>query len=338
MKIGVILDARSQASQLSEWGQVAEKYGLQCVWLSNVSVGKDDFVNLALLARDTKRILMGPTAISPFELHPLRMAMAILTLNDISKGRAAIVVGGGGEIARAMGVKTPPPNMVLSVKECIEIIKQISMGKKVNYDGSVFKIHSFTAEWAPKKDLIVYVGANRPKMIKMGCEVADGIMMTDTPIEYVNRIVAEIKKGMVYTGKTFSKFRINNFFAWHVKDKYEDAVGEARRYIAWREPWRDEKITEAIGLTHEESQIIKENRKKLIPGKEPEIPKKIVNKLIEGLTIISDTSNIEGCIDKLHAFEKEGLTEIALRLYGDPISAIKLLGEKILPEFKQNAS
>ena len=39
---------------------------------------------------------MGPVALSPFELHPLKMANALLTLNEISGGRANLVIGGGG--------------------------------------------------------------------------------------------------------------------------------------------------------------------------------------------------------------------------------------------------
>ena len=39
---------------------------------------------------------MGPVAISPFELHPLKMANQLLTLNEFAGGRANIVVGGGG--------------------------------------------------------------------------------------------------------------------------------------------------------------------------------------------------------------------------------------------------
>jgi alkanesulfonate monooxygenase SsuD/methylene tetrahydromethanopterin reductase-like flavin-dependent oxidoreductase (luciferase family) len=45
-------------------------------------------------ARVTTSIKLGPVAVSPSELHPLKMANALLTLNEISGGRAYI---GGGE-------------------------------------------------------------------------------------------------------------------------------------------------------------------------------------------------------------------------------------------------
>ena len=117
-----------------------------------------------------------------------------------------------------------------------------------------------------------------------------------------------------------------------MKDNYTDAVKEARRYIAWRGPGREE-LAETIGLTEDELEIIKKSRSKLIPGRDPkEIPKEIMDKIVEELTITGDTKNIELCIEKLLAFEREGLSEIALRLYGNPIPAIKLIGEKVLPK------
>jgi hypothetical protein len=41
--------------------------------------------------------------------------------------------------------------------------------------------------------------------------------------------------------------------------------------------------------------------------------------------------HLDAFIAKLHEFEKNGLNEMALAVEGDPVFAIKLLGEKVLP-------
>ena len=55
------------------------------------------FVTLVPAALATKKILLGILAVSPSELHPLKMANSILSLNELSKGRAILAVGGGGQ-------------------------------------------------------------------------------------------------------------------------------------------------------------------------------------------------------------------------------------------------
>jgi hypothetical protein len=40
------------------------------------------------------------------------------------------------------------------------------------------------------------------------------------------------------------------------------------------------------------------------------------------------------CIERLRLFEKQGLTQIALALQGDPAKEIRIIGEKVVPEFE----
>ena len=104
MRIDVILEPDKSAEEVVELGQLAENLGFGAVWMPNKLDGKDPFASFAILAQATSKIKMGPIAISPFELHPIKMATSLLTLNEISKGRAIIVVGGGGGTIQAMGI------------------------------------------------------------------------------------------------------------------------------------------------------------------------------------------------------------------------------------------
>ncbi len=93
MRIDVILPSELSADEMVKLGRLAENFGLGGVWVANNYATRDPFVNFVPLALGTQRLHMGPIAVSPFELHPLKMANALLTLNEIAKGRAEIVVG-----------------------------------------------------------------------------------------------------------------------------------------------------------------------------------------------------------------------------------------------------
>ena len=38
---------------------------------------------------------MGPLAVSPFEMHPLKIAYSLASLNELCNGRAVVGLGGG---------------------------------------------------------------------------------------------------------------------------------------------------------------------------------------------------------------------------------------------------
>src|SRR6185503_2019976 len=92
MRVSVVLDGRRTAGEIAELARLAETYGFSHVWLSGGARTKDHFVRLAVAAAATRRIKLGPIAVSPFEMHPVHIGLALLTLDEIAPGRACIVL------------------------------------------------------------------------------------------------------------------------------------------------------------------------------------------------------------------------------------------------------
>ena len=95
VEIDIILNEFTSPHEAAELGLMAEDYGVRGVWASNYGWSRDPFFTLSLLADRSSRIRMGPMAISAAELHPLKMANLLFSLNELSNGRAMIMVGGG---------------------------------------------------------------------------------------------------------------------------------------------------------------------------------------------------------------------------------------------------
>ncbi len=129
MRIQFIFEPDSP-QRLSELGRLAEQLGFEAVWVPNILSARDPFLAFSLLAGDSTAIRMGAVAISPFELHPLKIANALLTLNELSGGRANLVIGGGGGTMIGMGLKpdrrATHPRMVRGVRECVEFLRALS--------------------------------------------------------------------------------------------------------------------------------------------------------------------------------------------------------------------
>ena len=333
MKLGVVLNGRRSASEIAELAQLAEQQGFAHLWLSGGSRTKDHFLRLASAAAKTKRIRLGPVAISPFEMHPVRIGLSLLTLNEMAGGRASIVLGGGGDLAATLNI--PLKNRVQSVAETIDLIHLIGRGGEVDYRGRVFQTKELFSPWKGASIPSLYVGANRPKMIRMAAEKSDGVMVTDMPLTHVKSLVDLVKRGLRNLRRDVGKFRMSNWFVWNVQDTEEEALRLARRNLGFRLYYiRD--VAASIGLAADQAIELKRKQpdmlRAIFEGKDPYMPSRDVTKaLIDHLTITGSRRHLDKFVEQLHEFEKQGLNEIALAVEGNPVSAIKLLGEKVLP-------
>ena len=138
MEIDIILNEFASPQEALELGLMAERYGARGVWSSNYGWSRDPFFTLSLLAHQSSRIRLGPMAVSPAELHPLKMANLLFSLNELSRGRAMIMVGGGGAVLQAIGGKRE--RMIRRTRECLEILKGASPDKMMNYNGEIYKV------------------------------------------------------------------------------------------------------------------------------------------------------------------------------------------------------
>ena len=74
MKVQLFLEAGIPPAELAELGALAEGYGVQTLWASSFPARREPFMCLSALAAQSGRLRMGAVPISPFELHPLKIA------------------------------------------------------------------------------------------------------------------------------------------------------------------------------------------------------------------------------------------------------------------------
>jgi alkanesulfonate monooxygenase SsuD/methylene tetrahydromethanopterin reductase-like flavin-dependent oxidoreductase (luciferase family) len=333
VQLDVILDARARASELADLGQIAERHGIRGVWVSSLLDSRDPFANLSTLAASTNRIRMGPVAVNPFDTHPVKIASAFLTLNELSGGRARIVIGGGGEALDALDIK--PLRRVRAVAECVEIISAAASGQVVNYNGEIYSVKNLRLAWLEADQPPVFVGASMAQMLRMSARVADGIMMSDMPSSLAAEAIATLNQSLDKFDKRRPGFQTNAFAAWHVYADRQQAMREARQWLVLRgifRPWvlsefLDEKDVELVMASGAAFWDAFRRQSHIVEG----VPENVLNKMAENLAFVASVSELDAKIEKLSAFESAGLNAISLRLYADPAESIKLLGQRVLP-------
>ena len=340
MDIDIILEPDLTPDQITELGQAAEKYGIRALWTSNYFAHWDPFISLVPLAQSTERLRMGPLAVSPFEMHPLKIANGLFSLNEMSNGRAQIAIGAGEGNLDAMDLKKPK-KIVLAIREALEIvIAGTQGGLREGYDGEIFNVNlPCFYDWLKSSPPKIYMTAYRFMMMRMGGRVADGVFVGCTPPEIMAPAMENVRTGISRRDKPPEDFRANTFWAWHIKEDRDEAYRESRRELAWRGRKLDPELL-VNWLTEEEAQFVQDNfqayvdayfdRTGIVKG----VPDDINDRLMHGMTSTGGLEDLDREIERFKLFQKEGLTEIALRLHEDPMDALKIIGEQVVPALK----
>ena len=334
MEIDIILNEFTSPNEAAELGLMAENYGVRGVWASNYGWSRDPFMALSLLADRSSKIRLGPMAISAAELHPLKMANLLFSLNEMSHGRAMIRVGGGGAVLQSIGKERE--RMLRSVRECLEILKGASPDKTMNYAGELYKVWGYKPAYATDEPPLIYYGANHPQSRRLAAELADGVITSDFVVPLMKDFVEATHADLEAAGRSAADYRISNFWAWHIKEDADASVREARRELMLR-GWLGEQYF-APFLDEAEVKFMRDHEQDFLDaflrGTDviENVPDELVNKMIENISFVGGLDRIDDAIETLHAFADAGLTEIALRVHDDSADAIRLIGEHVIPE------
>jgi alkanesulfonate monooxygenase SsuD/methylene tetrahydromethanopterin reductase-like flavin-dependent oxidoreductase (luciferase family) len=333
MKIDIMLEPDQSPQQIRELALLAEGYGLRALWAQNYVSARDPFMCLVPAAMDTSTIQLGVVVVSPYEIHPMKIGNALLTLNEFCAGRAEVVIGGGGYWCSRMGVTAE--RMVRSICEAIEIIKGGFQDKPVQYEGDIYKAYGYHSEWAIDTAPRVLAGASRRQMLRMGARVADGIMSSDVIRPLIDEAITTVKEALNEQGRPDSAFSFNSAIAFHMKADREASMREARRELITRALLQEWYLR--AFMSEADIAIVRENissfytayraKSHIIEG----IPDAILDTLVDNMTIAGDLDDLDSRIDELQDYATTGVTELCFRVHDDPAFAIRLIGEKIAP-------
>ena len=355
MDIDIILECDVSPAQIAELAVAAEKLGIRALWTSNYHQNYDCFMALMPAAEATTQIKLGPLAVSPWELHPLKMANSLLTLNQHSKGRGMVAVSGGGGVLGAIGwrinkdgpvwpLKDPvtqaryPERRVRGLQECIEVLNLARSGKMVfNYDGEIFQVtRPFKHDWhTAETGPIIYGCCSGPMMIRTGARIADAIQLSDYTVDMMPHAIENLEKGFETRQWPRDDFRIGNFWAWHIKEDADASWAEARRELILR-GYLGKQYFEPF-LEPDELQLMLDHFDDFLDAWKRgsaqinNVPDELVRKMVSNISFVGGLEAIDQALESLREFAAAGLTEIALRVHDDPADAIRLIGERIRP-------
>jgi 5,10-methylenetetrahydromethanopterin reductase len=162
------------SSRTVEHIAVAEELGYDRAWVyDSPAVYLDAWATLAVAAQRTERIGLGTGVATPSLRHPLVVAAAIATVEDLAPGRVAAGFGAGASARWLLG---KPAMRWAEVGEYVAAVRGLLRGEQVEWEGRRVAMMQ-PPGWGPRRPLEVpiMIAAEGPKGLEVARRHGDGV-------------------------------------------------------------------------------------------------------------------------------------------------------------------
>ena len=202
--------------------QLVEEAGFNRLGISDVVFWPDCFMLQALCAQATSRIAVGAMVTNPYTRHPVVLAGALATLDDLAPGRAFCGMGVGAGL-EPLGIDYPKP--VGALRQAVADIRTLLNGGEVGGE----RLIRPAAHPVP-----LSIGTRSPQVMRLAGEVADIALvggrflsadLADTYLEW-------LAEGAVRSGRTLDDFEIAPRLTLCCSEDGDLARRSVKRYAA----------------------------------------------------------------------------------------------------------
>ena len=191
MKIALNVLQQGPLSDGPEWWSLLDDAGVDVIGLpDSPALVRELYVVAALCAEHTSRARVMTSVTNPSSRDPSVTAASLLSLEEIAPGRIAFGIGTGDSALWGVGLR---PATVAQLRDYIVAVKALLAGEEAHYQGRKFRV-----QWSDLPvgaDIPVIVPVSGPKVLRMACEVSDGMLLSmgfgPHNVEYVLGLVEE---------------------------------------------------------------------------------------------------------------------------------------------------
>lgn len=213
LQFGLFLSPAVTSVDLTlELAQLADVTGLDLVTVQDhpyQAKHVDAWTLLSVIAARTTAVRVAANVVNLPLRPPVVLAKSIATLDILSGGRVELGLGAGAfwdAIAAAGGERRSPKEAVDALVEAIRVLRGvwgIGGGRSVTVEGSHYSVKGLHAGPAPAHDVEIWIGAAKPRMLRVTGRLADGWLpsMGYVPPESLPEMNAVIDGAAIAAGR-----------------------------------------------------------------------------------------------------------------------------------------
>ena len=223
--LGVAFDGRNPLGVLRAQARAAEAAGATTLWVSSHLFLRDPFSTAAVVLEATRTARVVLMAVSPHAIHPVHIAMAVATLDELAPGRVALCLGTGAPVDLGdAGIEPRRPLRMLA--ESVESVRLLLAGEEATYGGELIRLRGRRMAMG-RHAVPVFLAASHPRTLELAGRIAEGVVLsTASSVEFVRWSLDHVERGAA--GRRVH--RAGLVYAY-VADRGADALGRFRRQL-----------------------------------------------------------------------------------------------------------
>jgi coenzyme F420-dependent glucose-6-phosphate dehydrogenase len=274
------------------------------------------WVWLGAAGHATSRVPIGTGVTPPGpRYHPVLIAQAWATLERLFPGRPYLGFGSGESLNESpLGADWPPVGeQIERMEEALELIHRLFDGERVTHSGKHFSTKEATLHTRPERRPPIYVSAFGPQAAAVAGRWGDGLWTLADP-ESVPEVLDAYRSAADDAARSPGEVVLQGGFSWASSD--EDALEGAR-------PWKGAQPDEFYSDDWHDPRAMYEEGSRQVSDDD----------LRESFLISSDP---EVHAERIREIERLGATIVCLanNSGADPLGAIRVYGEQVLPALK----
>ena len=324
--IGYLGDSR----ELVRLATLAEKAGFDSVWFPHDTFMHNTWVLSTAAAEATSTIKIGTVGTNPYTTNPCEIATYAATLDDLSNGRLILGIGvHTDKMVEWTGIDAS--DYINSTREAVTLVRKLLHGEVAQFDGESFQWGDQCYMRMPvlRPDLPIYVAGFGEEYLALSGEIGDGSLPMITPPASSDYMVENILAGHRKSGRDRNEFVISGCAWLSLSPSRQAAADNMKKMAAYFAPYLEEPALNSIGLSRADMAPLGD----LVQAANYDAA---YARVTPDMLKLGITGNPADVITQLERVAEAGIDEVNLGgpLGPDPEEAISLMGETVIPHFR----
>ncbi len=331
IELGLGIFFRDISNEFFELVKVAEKSGFSHIWIPDELMEVDVYPTLGLCTTMTKGVKLGIAVTNPYTRHPVVTALAMGTLDRISKGRMILGIGAGSkDLLKKLGIEQKSP--CTACYEAIEIIRGLWSEGEISYEGEFFEAKKAKIAFPVKRKIPIYLAARGRMMLKTAGRIADGAIIGGmVESDCLDFALSQINLGASISNRRYKDIYKMVWGACSLSKDFKDVRDSVRELVSYVVYTLPEELMKKTSINYKELKMVKDTYSS--EGKR-QACQYVTDEMIRAFSFSGTPSE---CVEKIKALEKKGISQAGILLFPNSMNSLKevlrLLTDEVISQF-----